>query len=69
MNDLKLEVVGMSCGHCKKAIEAALTEHAAVESAEVSLAEHTVAISYQEAAISIAELKTIIEEQGYQVQS
>lgn len=67
MNKKKLTVEGMSCGHCKNAVETALLDLSGVNEAEVDLDAKTVTIKHEE--ISEVDLKTAIENAGpYEVQ-
>ncbi|WP_047373787.1 cation transporter [Exiguobacterium sp. ZOR0005] len=66
MNETVLKVEGMTCNHCKAAVEGALTELEGVESAIVSLQDHRVDVIHNDKIL----LKTMIEaieEQGYDV--
>lgn len=67
MATLTLNVKGMSCGHCVKAVEGALNELNGVERALVDLQAGTVTVDYQENAVTLDQLKEAIEEAGYEV--
>ncbi|MDI4646091.1 cation transporter [Cohnella hashimotonis] len=60
-----LKVEGMSCGHCVNSVEGALKKLGA--EAKVDLAAGSVAISYDESKLGLADLKSAIEDQGYEV--
>ncbi|MFD2333325.1 cation transporter [Cohnella sp. GCM10020058] len=60
-----LKVEGMSCGHCVNSVEGALKKLGA--DAKVDLAAGSVAVSYDESKLGLADIKTAIEEQGYEV--
>lgn len=62
-----LKVEGMSCAHCKNAVETALTELNGVESAQVSLEQGNVEIQYDDSKVSTTQMKDAIEDQGYDV--
>ncbi|MYL32122.1 copper chaperone CopZ [Pontibacillus yanchengensis] len=62
-----LEVKGMTCGHCEKAVKGALEELNGIDSANVHLEQNTVDVSYDEAKVSEKEMKDAIEDQGYDV--
>lgn len=62
---VKLNVVGMSCGHCAKSVEGALKNIGA--EGEVDLAAKAVTVSYNESKLTVEQLKAAIEEQGYSV--
>lgn len=63
-----LKVSGMSCGHCKKAVESAIQPLAGVASAIVNLEAGTVEVQFDSSTISLNEIKEIIDNQGYDVQ-
>lgn len=65
MHTATLNVEGMSCNHCVKAVEGAVQEVGA--QGTVDLNAKTVDISYDEAAVSLDAIKSAIEEQGYDV--
>ncbi|MCD8510154.1 MAG: copper chaperone CopZ [Bacillus sp. (in: Bacteria)] len=64
-----IKVDGMTCNHCKTAVEGALKNVAGVSVAEVDLGEKNVSVEYDEASVTIDKLKEEIEEQGYDVVS
>jgi len=67
MSQKKLEVEGMSCGHCKNAVETALEDLAGVKKAEVDLEAANVNIDYD--GVAEEDLIAAIEDAGpYQVQ-
>jgi copper chaperone len=65
MQTVTLNVKGMSCGHCKSAVENAVQKAGA--RATVDLAGGTVAIEYDETKVTLDQLKQAIEDQGYDV--
>ncbi|AXI08772.1 copper-binding protein [Oceanobacillus zhaokaii] len=64
-----LMVQGMSCGHCKASVEGALKKLDGVSAAEVNLESSNVEITYDEAKVSLKNMKEAIEEQGYDVEA
>lgn len=64
-----LNVQGMSCGHCKMAVEGALEKLDGVSAAEVNLDAAKVDVKYDESKVSFEALKEAIEEQGYDVEA
>lgn len=62
-----IKVDGMTCNHCKSAVEGALKSVNGVSLAEVNLDENNVSVEFDEAAVSLDKLKEEIEEQGYDV--
>ena len=67
MIDKTLSVVGMSCGHCKAAVEGELIKLSGVEAASADIEKCTVEVSYDEAKVTTEDLRGAIEEAGYTV--
>lgn len=67
MTEEIISVPEIHCGHCKGAIEGALQPMPGVESATVDIPAATVAVTYDPAAVSRADLVATIVEQGYEV--
>ncbi len=67
MQNITLNVQGMSCGHCVKAVEGSVGQLEGVSQVAVNLAEAKVEISYNESQISLDKIKETIEDQGYDV--
>ncbi len=65
MQQVTLQVNGMSCQHCVHSIEKALKEIGA--SARVDLKGNSVTVEYDETKLSLDAVKEAIEEQGYDV--
>ncbi|HEX9854263.1 MAG TPA: cation transporter [Acidimicrobiia bacterium] len=66
MTTLTLSVPDISCGHCKTAIEGAVSEVAGVEQVEVTIESKTVDVVLDPATPRHA-IVTAIESQGYEV--
>ncbi len=62
-----LEVPGMSCGHCKDAVEGALRPLDGVEVAEVDLEAKSVRVAFDESRVSHDRLVEAIRDAGYDV--
>ncbi len=62
-----LNVQGMTCGHCKKAVNGALLELDGVETVEVDLASGKVEVEYDESKVTVDQMNEAVEEQGYDV--
>lgn len=60
-------VNGMTCGHCKKAIEDALNNLEGVQHVAVNLEEGNVTVKYDEELVTLGDLRIEIENQGYDV--
>jgi len=67
MADNTLNVTGMSCAHCKAAVEGQLNKLAGVERANADVESGTVEVSYDEDKVTTADLEGAIEEAGYTV--
>lgn len=64
--ELTLEVNGMTCQHCEKAVKGALEELEGVHGVEVYLDSGKVNVTYDEAYVSKSLMKESIEAQGYE---
>lgn len=67
MDKIILKVEGMSCGHCKAAVEKALKGTAGVQAAEVDLASKAVTVTYEPSQIGKEGLAKVIADAGYEV--
>ncbi|MCM3174752.1 MULTISPECIES: copper ion binding protein [unclassified Paenibacillus] len=65
MSNVTLNVSGMSCNHCVKAVEEAVKNAGA--SGQVDLQAGTVAVEYDEQKVNVDQIKAAIEDQGYDV--
>jgi len=64
MKQLKLEVAGMSCGHCVNAVRQALAEVPGVKVEDVHIGSATVALD--EAKVTVGDLVDAVSEAGYE---
>lgn len=62
-----LNVAGMSCNHCVKAIETSISELDGVSTVSVNLDQGDVTVEFEAAKTSLAQIKETIEDQGYDV--
>jgi copper chaperone len=67
MTQKTLNIEGMSCGHCKAAVEGELGKLSGVERADADVQRGTVEISYDEGTVTTEDLAGAIEEAGYDV--
>jgi copper chaperone len=67
MATVTLKVEGMSCNHCKEAVEGSLKKLPGVKSAVVDLDAKTATVTYEEGAVSVDQMKKAVEDQGYDV--
>ncbi|MCL4441045.1 MAG: cation transporter [Firmicutes bacterium] len=63
----KLRVQGMSCNHCKMAVEKALKNTAGVSGAEVDLAAGSVLVTYDPGVVKHEKIVAAIDQAGYKV--
>ncbi|WP_099467458.1 copper chaperone CopZ [Konateibacter massiliensis] len=62
-----INVEGMSCEHCVKAVNGAVSALAGVQNVSVDLDSKTVTVEYDAAQSSLEQIKAEIEDQGYDV--
>lgn len=67
MANVVLSVEGMSCNHCKMAVEKALKTLDGVQDATVDLAAKTVSVDYNSSVVNGDSLKKTIIDAGYEV--
>lgn len=68
MENVTLNVKGMSCGHCVKAIENSVGALDGVEQVSVSLEAGKVDIRFNYEKVSLNQIKETIDDQGYDVE-
>lgn len=61
-----IAVAGMSCGSCAKHVEKAVLALPGIHTARVDLAEASVLVEYEDAAVSQEAIAKAIEDAGYQ---
>lgn len=67
MNQVTLQVQGMSCGHCVNAVESNVGKLDGVEQVKVNLETGKVDVSYDEGKVTVEKIKETIDDQGYDV--
>ncbi|TWE08286.1 copper chaperone [Neobacillus bataviensis] len=67
MEHVTLNVSGMSCEHCVKAVEGSVGELQGVKKVSVNLAKGKVDVEYDTNLLSLDEIKETIDDQGYDV--
>ena len=65
MSTATVRIPGVHCEHCQQTIEGALGDLDGVRSAQVSVAERTVDVEYDEGVVNLDAIKDTIIEQGY----
>jgi copper chaperone len=67
MEKITLEVQGMSCGHCVKAVEGSVGKLDGVNQVKVHLNEGLVDVEFNPEKVSLENIKETIDDQGYDV--
>lgn len=67
MEKVTLNVQGMSCGHCVKAVEGSVGALEGVSYVKVYLENSTVDVEYNPEAVTLEKIKETIDDQGYDV--
>jgi copper chaperone len=67
MEKITLQVTGMTCGHCEKAVKNALLSVEGVSEVNVSLKDGKVDVGYESRKAPVEKLKEAVEDQGYDV--
>ncbi|MDR2163431.1 MAG: copper ion binding protein [Clostridiales Family XIII bacterium] len=67
MEHLTIKIEGMSCEHCVKAVTDAVSALPSVADVSVDLGAGTASLTHDPAAVSRADIKEAIEDQGYDV--
>lgn len=68
MEKITLNVQGMSCGHCVKAVEGSVGSLSGVSSVKVDLKAAKVDVEFNPQEVSLDKIKETIDDQGYDVQ-
>jgi copper chaperone len=68
MEKVTLNVQGMSCDHCVKAVEGSVGELNGVSTVKVNLKANTVDVEYNNEEVSLDKIKETIDDQGYDVE-
>lgn len=68
MENVVLNVQGMSCGHCVKAVEGSLATLQGINEVKVDLGAAQVAVTFDASQVTVEAIKEAIEEQGYDVE-
>ena len=67
MEKVTLNVQGMSCDHCVKAVEGSVGELNGVSSVKVNLKANSVDVEFNNQEVSLDKIKEAIDDQGYDV--
>lgn len=64
---ITLQVNGMTCDHCERAVKGALEDLNGIQGSEVDVNSGRVVVMYDDSLVSKEDMKKAIEEQGYEV--
>lgn len=67
MQTITLDVKGMTCGHCKAAVNGALSDLDGVQKVDVNLETGKVNVEFDSSKVSLEQMKEAVEDQGYDV--
>ncbi|HJU82221.1 MAG TPA: copper ion binding protein [Acidimicrobiia bacterium] len=65
--NITLNVPGISCAHCKNTIEGAVGQLEGIDVVAVNIDQRTVAIDFDDAAVTLPEIVAALDEVGYEV--
>ncbi|MCK4897058.1 MAG: heavy-metal-associated domain-containing protein, partial [Candidatus Heimdallarchaeota archaeon] len=65
MNEIKLKVEGMTCGHCQMSVKKALENIKGVKSAVVDLEKKSAEVNYKSDKVTVESLVQAVENAGY----
>jgi copper chaperone len=66
MENTTLQIEGMSCEHCVKAVTNALNALEGVESVQISLQDNAAQLRYDPSKVTLELIKAAIREEGYE---
>ena len=67
MEKIQLKVEGMSCGHCKQAVEKAVMALPGLVSAEADVVGKKLTVEYEPEKTSLEQIKEAVDEVGFSV--
>ena len=67
MTDRTFKVEGMSCAHCKAAVEDELNALSGVEVSNADFERGTVEVRYDQSRVTSGDIKNAVEEAGYKL--
>lgn len=68
MENVKLKVSGMSCGHCVKSVEGSVGKLEGVSAVKVHLEDGKVDVAFNPEKVTLDKIKETIDDQGYDVE-
>ncbi|NRD79435.1 copper chaperone CopZ [Bacillus sp. BRMEA1] len=67
MENVTLNVGGMSCSHCVKAVEGSVSQLNGVKKVAVNLQNGQVDVEFDPSFVSLSKIKETIDDQGYDI--
>lgn len=67
MENVTLNVNGMSCGHCVKSVESSVGALEGVDQVKVNLEASEVNVAFNSDKVTLDKIKEVIDDQGYDV--
>jgi len=67
LEEVILNVEGMSCNHCKMAVEKSLQSLSGVKKADVDLAGKTVKVAYETGKLTLKDFEKAVAEAGFEL--
>lgn len=68
METVTLNVKGMSCNHCVKAVEGSVGSLDGVQEVKVNLEAGEVKVTFDQSKVNLEQIKETIDDQGYDVE-
>ncbi|MFC5541791.1 copper chaperone CopZ [Ureibacillus thermophilus] len=68
METVTLNVKGMSCNHCVKAVEGSVGSLDGVQEVKVNLEAGEVKVTFDQSKVNLDQIKETIDDQGYDVE-
>ncbi len=69
MNEIKLKVEGMTCGHCQMSVKKALENVKGVKSAVVDLENKSALVNYKSNKVTVENLVLAVTDAGYKAEA
>ena len=69
MNEIKLKVQGMTCGHCQMTVKKALENVKGVKSAVVDLENNSALVNYKSDKVTVENLVLAVVDAGYKAEA
>ena len=67
MRNVVLQVPDISCSHCERTILETLEDRPGVKAIKVDIPSKTVNLTYDDSALSLQQISTLLDDEGYPV--